>query len=168
MSQDQFKEFVASNREAFEAHNQDFQEIWTEIERGLEKQVSPWRTNWMRVAAAVLVLIVCGWSVFSYQSRVEIPYELQETEQHYSRLINLKLEKLSAHQNNIDALIWEDLEVLDREYEELKRDLIEGIDQEEVAQAMVENQIAKLEILGHILEELESKMTTEDADEIEI
>ena len=55
------------------------------------------------------------------------------------------------------AYIWEDLELLDRAYEDLKKDLKEQVDQEEVALAMIENQRAKLKILEQVLDEIESK-----------
>jgi hypothetical protein len=50
----------------------------------------------------------------------------------------------------------------------LKHDLKERIDQEEVAQAMIENQRLKLEILEQILHEIESKAKAEDVNNVEI
>ena len=67
------------------------------------------------------------------------------------------MEQVQEHHKQVDALIWEDLDLLDKAYEDLKQDLREQADQGEVAQAMIENQRAKLEILEHVLNEIESK-----------
>ena len=168
MPEDQFKQFVDTHREAFESSSQDFQQIWLEIEQGLDSKSSLGHPGWMKVAAALLILLVSGWVAFVMQTGDQLPLELQETEQHYFSLIQVKMEQLSPHHNSIDALIWEDLEMLDREYEALKHDLKERIDQEEVAQAMIENQRLKLEILQQILHEIESKAKAEDVNNVEI
>jgi predicted DNA-binding protein (UPF0251 family) len=168
MPEDQFKQFVDTHREAFESSSQDFQQIWSEIEQGLDSKSSLWHPGWMKVAAALLILLVSGWVAFVMQTRDQLPLELQESEQHYFSLIQVKMEQLSPHQNSVDALIWEDLEMLDHEYEALKLDLKERIDQEEVAQAMIENQRLKLEILEQILHEIESKAKAEDVNNVEI
>lgn len=168
MSKDSFKEFVDTNREEFEIRGKDFQDIWGNIEHELDSKRSPGISRWMRVAAAVLLLVFAGWTAVSYQMENDMPYEVQEAEQHYFRLINVKMEQLSVHHKSIDALIWEDLEMLDRQYELLKIDLKERADQEEVAQAMIENQMAKLEILDQILHEIESKSDQENAEKLDI
>jgi hypothetical protein len=98
----------------------------------------------------------------------QMPQELAETEQHYMQLINLKMAAVVAHQNSVDAMIWEDLEMLDQAYLELKNDLHERFDQEEVAQAMIDNQRAKLEILDQILNEIESKKNEDEVKHLEL
>lgn len=167
MPEDQFKQFVESHREGFETSDQDFQKIWMEIDKALDSRPMS-GYSWMKVAAALLVLLLSGWTIFVLQTRDQMPLELQETEQHYVNLIQVKMEQLQPHQNTIDALIWEDLEMLDREYDVLKKDLKQEIDQEEVAQAMIENQRLKLEILNQILTEIESKTKAEDENNVEI
>jgi hypothetical protein len=168
MSRDSFKAFVDTNRVEFETRGQDFQDIWGNIENELDSNRGSGISRWMRVAAAVLVLALAGWSVVSYQMGDQMPNEVQEAEQHYFRLINVKMEQLSVHHKSVDAMIWEDLEMLDQEYDLLKNDLKERADQEEVAQAMIENQMAKLEILDQILNEIESKSDQKNAEKLDI
>ena len=168
MSKDQFKQFVDTHRADFETSGEDFQQIWWEIEQELVSRSTPWYTGWMKVAAAVVVVLVSGWTALMLQSADQMPLELQETEEHYFSLIRVKMEQLSPHQSSVDDLIWQDLELLDREYEELKKDLKDNIDQEEVAQAMIENQRLKLEILDEILMEIESKTSAEDVNKLDI
>ena len=157
MSNDPFKQFVDENRSEFESYPQDFQEMWKHIEDGLEPKVRTYWPGWIKAAAAVLIIAVSGWMVYTVQISNDLPPELYEAEQHYYRIINVKMEQVQEHHKQVDALIWEDLDLLDKAYEDLKQDLREQADQEEVAQAMIENQRAKLEILEHVLNEIESK-----------
>ncbi|GJM30997.1 MAG: hypothetical protein DHS20C17_36320 [Cyclobacteriaceae bacterium] len=168
MSEDAFKQYVNTHREEFETSSQDFEHMWRHIEKGLDTNTGkPW-TAWIKIAASLLILAAVGWYVVSTEIEAQMPEELAETEQHYIRLINLKMAEVVAHQNNVDAMIWEDLEILDDAYLELKSDLRERFDQEEVAQAMIENQRAKLEILEHILNEIESKVDDEAVESLDL
>ncbi len=167
MPRDRFKEFVHAHREEFENQQQDFEQIWQGIESRLPAKSGFVLNRWVGLAASVLLLALLSWT-FINQTRYEMPTEMQETEQHYVHLINLKMEELSEHQNRVDQLIWEDLEMLDREYQQLKRDLKEQADQEEVARAMVENQRSKLQILDQILQEIESKSEYHDVKTLDI
>jgi hypothetical protein len=168
MPRDTFKHYVETHREEFETKGQDFQEMWGYIETKLNaKSYSPW-TKWAKIAASILVLALTGWFVVGFQMEEQMPQELAETEQHYLQLINLKMAAVVAHQNNVDAMIWEDLEMLDQAYLELKNDLHERFDQEEVAQAMIDNQRAKLEILDQILNEIESKKNEDEVKHLEL
>ena len=161
MTEDQFKKFVEENRSEFESHQEDYQDMWNQIEQGLDSQNRRYWPGWIKVAAAVLLIAVTGWAVVRVQIYEDLPMELYETEQHYYNIISVRLEQVQAHQAEVDALIWEDLDLLDRAYAELKRDLREQVDQEEVAQAMIQNQRAKLEILEQVLNEIESKADNE-------
>ena len=167
MSNDPFKKFVEENRLEFESHQQDYQEMWKHIEDDLDPKLRTFWPSWIKVAAAVVIVAVSGWMIYTVQISNGLPLELYETEQHYYRMINTKMEQVQEHHMKVDALIWDDLDLLDRAYEDLKRDLREQADQEEVAQAMIENQRAKLEILEHVLNEIESK-ANDDVEALDI
>jgi hypothetical protein len=161
MAEDKFKDFVEINRSEFESYQGDFQNMWSQIEQGLESKKSSYWPGLIKIAASVLLITIAGWTVIRVQLYEDLPLELYETEQHYLNIISAKMEQVQAYQNEIDALIWEDLELLDQAYEDLKRDFKEQVDQEEVSRAMIENQRAKLEILDQVLDEIESKANDE-------
>jgi hypothetical protein len=161
MAEDKFKDFVEINRSEFESYQGDFQNMWSQIEQGLESKKSSYWPGLIKIAASVLLITIAGWTVIRVQLYEDLPLELYETEQHYLNIISAKMEQVQAYQNEIDALIWEDLELLDQAYEDLKRDFKEQVDQEEVSRAMIENQRAKLEILEQVLDEIESKANDE-------
>ena len=56
-----------------------------------------------------------------------------------------------------DTRILEDLAVMDQAFAELKADLRDNVDNEEVIAAMMENYQLKLQILEEILNELEKE-----------
>ena len=167
MSNDHFKQYVEENRSEFESYSHDSQEMWRHIEKGLKAEAPTFWTSWVKAAAVVLVIAVSGWMVYRVQLSNNLPTELYETEQHYYRMINIKLLQMQQHHQKVDAMIWDDLELLDLAYEDLKKDLKEQADQEEVAQAMIENQRAKLEILEQVLNEIESK-ANDDVEALDI
>ena len=165
---DHFKQYVQDNRDQFETNDQDFQQMWSEIDKGLDENSRPQRYPWFRIAATLLLLAMVGWMTLSYQMADQMPLELQESEQHYFSLIQVKMDQVTAHRDVVDAKILEDLEILDREYELLKQDLMENFDQEEVAEAMIKNQRTKLEVLEQILDEIQSKEEEDEPNQVDI
>ncbi len=157
MTEDLFKNFVEENRVDFESYQQDSQEMWMEIQKGIEQPVRPLWQSWVKVAAALVILAFSATGVLIHQQQGRLPLELREAENHYYTIIATKLEIVNENHDEVDDLIWEDLDLLDQAYAELKRDLKEKVDNEEVVQAMIENYRAKLEILDQILDEIENK-----------
>jgi hypothetical protein len=157
MAKDQFKNFVEENRVDFESYHQDFQEMWMEIQKGIEPPIRPMWQRWIKVAAAFVIVAFSSMGVIIHQQQGRLPLELREAEDHYYTIITAKMEIVDEHHDEVDELIWEDLELLDQAYTELKSDFKEKVDNEEVVQAMIENYRAKLEILDQILDEIEDK-----------
>lgn len=165
---DRFKQYVEDHRSEFESSDQDFQELWVGIDEHLDRKTSGGRTVWLKAAAVLLVIAVSTGLILFNQLSPEMPQELVETEQHYNRLISVKLAAVTNYRNEVDAMIWNDLELLDQAYQDLKHDLDDSFDQEEVAQAMIDNQRAKLEILEDILNEIESKVDEEEVKSLDL
>jgi len=155
--EDHFKNFVDEHRVDFESSSQDSQEMWVQIQKGLEPTVTPMHSSWMKVAASFLILAACTFGLLKFQQNSMLPLELREAEDHYFNIITTKMEVVEAHHAEVDELIWQDLELLDYAYADLKKDLKEQAHSEHVVQAMIENYRAKLEILDQILFEIEDK-----------
>ena len=157
MAEDHFKNFVEENRMGFETHQQDLQEIWIEIQKGIESPIRPLWQKWVKVAAVFVIIALSAMGAIIHQRQTRLPFEVREAEDHYYTIITAKMEMVKAHNDQVDELIWEDLDLLDQAYTDLKIDLKEQVDNEEVVQAMIENYRAKLEILDQILDEIENK-----------
>ena len=155
--EDQFKKFVGEHRPDFESSSQDYQEMWVQIQKGLKPTAKPMWQSWIKVAASFLILAACTFGLLRYQQNSMLPLELREAEDHYFNIITARMEVIEAHHDEVDDLIWKDLELLDHAYADLKKDLKEQAHSEHVVQAMIENYRAKLEILDQILYEIEDK-----------
>ena len=156
MAKDQFKYFVEENRAGFESYHQDFQEMWMEIQKEIEPSSKPMWSSWTKMAASFLIFALSMFGLIKYQQNAMLPAELREAEDHYYSIIATKMEMVKQHHQEVDDLIWQDLELLDHAYTDLKKDLKEKVDNQEVVQAMIENYRAKLEILDQILDEIEN------------
>jgi hypothetical protein len=84
-----------------------------------------------------------------------IPNEVSEMERYYQREINQKISLIQEEESG--SAILSDLEMMDAAFAELKNDLKDNIDNEEVVAAMMENYRLKLEILEQIVIELEKE-----------
>lgn len=165
---DKFKKYVEEHKSEFESSDEDFQELWVGIDQRIDRRESGGPTIWLKAAAVLLVVAVSTGLILHNRLSPEMPQELADTEQHYNRLIGVKLAAVSNYRNEVDVMIWNDLEMLDQAYQDLKKDLDDSFDQEEVAQAMIDNQRAKLEILEHILNEIESKVDEEEVKSLDL
>ena len=67
------------------------------------------------------------------------------------------MDAIKSSRIELDPLIMEDMELLDNAYSELKSDLADGVDNEEVINAMISNYQIKLDILERILIEIKEK-----------
>ena len=86
--------------------------------------------------------------------------ELAEASEYYTSEINYRL--AAARELVDDQSVFEDLDELDRAFAELKNDLKDNADNEEVVIAMMENYQLKLKILDRILKELRKDQKGEE------
>lgn len=173
MKTDKLEKFMLENREAFDSFEPD-PEVWNRIEKRKPRVIS---INWKTVAsraAAVVIIFASSWYLHDYfdsrnQSVVqtdEVMLEddpmyrnLMEAEVYYTSEINNRKDELFRRANNDPMLrndINNELIELDKVYQELKDDLKDNADNEEVIEAMIQNYRLKLEILEEILYQLES------------
>ena len=153
MERDSFKSYVDQHRLEFDqGYTLEVDHEWDRLEQRLPKKS---KRTWLKVA--VLALMCClGWWSF-YQNNGAEPFELQEATNHYQPLIDAKLKIIQANRQEIDGQVWEDLQLMDMAYDQLKIDLKEQVDSDEVMQAIIENYRIKLDILDQILTEIEAK-----------
>lgn len=185
MSPDKLEKYVLDQRERFDDLEPD-PGIWDRIETRKPKVI---RIDWKGIswkAAAVAAIFIASYFFHDYMaSRKEgmqgfmaensgeagspILQELIEAEAYYTSMINLKKEevfRLTSNSPDIQKEIDTEMVELDKVFEELKDDLKDNADNEEVIEAMIQNYRIKLDILEEMLYRLkqshESQNTGKD------
>ncbi|SNS54544.1 hypothetical protein SAMN05421640_0605 [Ekhidna lutea] len=154
---DSLKEHIENSREEFEVYPFDSDQEWGKLSKKI-KPVSnrnPWKITGI---AACLALILMG-SVLFFSSEEKPVNQVAELENFYSGEINHKISLIKNHLG--DDKILKDLQEMDAVFGELKDDLKDNVDNEEVIMAMMENYRLKLQILEEILNELEKEQSEE-------
>jgi len=145
---DNLKDHIESKRDDFEIY--PFDTDWDTISQKLVNG-KKWPVWKMASIAACFLLVVMG-SIHQMRPVNEVNNELAEMEQYYANEIS---EKILLVTNQLeDNSILKDLEVMDQAFADLKADLKDNVDNEEVIEAMMENYRLKLKILDEILSEL--------------
>ncbi|ELR69791.1 hypothetical protein C900_04638 [Fulvivirga imtechensis AK7] len=174
---DRLKEEVEKRRSAFDLHEPDLDQLWQGIEEGVRQKErhSLWRSV-MKIAASLLLLCSLGIVIWSYNKGYEkegyalhdISPELAETEYYYSQLVDEKLRVIRASNADVDEEVMKNLQTLDSAYQDLKKDLKDNVDSEEVISAMISNYRIKLNILEQILTEIKHHDQKEQQQEVNI
>lgn len=174
MKTDKLEKFIIDHRDEFDDLEPN-PAIWQKIEK---RQPEKTEFNWTRVlirVAAVVVIFVSSYIFFDYVSNeqgrqaftetekpdpndTQIYQDLIEAEYYYTSQIEYSKEEFYRLAGNNSALREEiniELSELDRIYRELKEDLKDNADNEEVVVAMIQNYRLKLEILEEILIQLQ-------------
>lgn len=174
---DRLKEEIQQRRPQFEVYEPDLDQLWEGIDSGLKrrKAIGLWSMAG-KMAAAVAFIVLAGWLTLSYEIResldgyalYEISPELAETELYYSQQVAEKLQIIRASNTGVDQEVMQNLQALDSAYLDLKRDLKENVDNEEVVTAMINNYRIRLAILEQILTEINHHDQNKESDEVAI
>lgn len=188
MNKDKLEQFIAENRAAFDEEGPS-PELWNRISKPepLIRNIN-WKGYVLKAAAAILIFMVAWFgrelinpsiNGFANDEAQNIAPEqeeqyrlLMEAELYYSsRISDAKAQLLTLAGN--DKTIINDLDLdlseLDNIFEDLKNDLKENGDNEEVIEAMIQNYRIKLDILEEMLRQMNysgAKSETNDKHEI--
>jgi hypothetical protein len=159
---DNLKRRIHNNKE-FEVYDFDPTTSWDVIAGKLDgSHVSRkyWHNTYWRLAAVFvvvlgLILIIFFNSTFlnSANQVVIANSEVQELELFYTSKIDEKLLLLTGKLNS-EPIVQEDLDRLQKEYLELKIDLKDNADSEEVIAAMIMNYKVRLQLLERMIYEI--------------
>ena len=181
---DNLEKFISENRPDFDDKNPP-KDIWLAIDQHLDQKgkktarlIPLWRYARRVAAAAVLIGtgVLIGLNV-NNQSSDAIAFEEEfpeyfEAEQYYQNEVKTKVAQLANY--NHDSEIIDDLKQLDKNYEELKKELSQAPPdkQEQIVNALITNYRTKLSILERVLERIQStnqiNLKTTNNDSIEI
>lgn len=169
MSPDKLEKYILDHRDDFDDQVPD-PALWDKIDT---RKAPVIRINWKDIAwkvAAVAVIFVAAYYFHDYidsrkqysnnhlrkNSEMNSPIvkELIEAEAYYTSQINIRKEevfRLTASNPDVRHEIDDEMIDLDRVYTELKEDLKDNADNEEVIEAMIQNYRLKLDILEEML-----------------
>jgi hypothetical protein len=169
------EKFIQANRESFE--EEPFDGHFERFGAKMVKATGPKRVvffpKWLKVAV-VLVLVVVT-SIWTYdrffvnqQSGLalgEVSPEYREVEQFYVWQVNQKFNEFNQAGLFVDstqkAMVVKELTEMDSIYNSMKMDLKSSPDDERVINAMIEHYQLKLDIMNHIMEQLEDIKSNE-------
>jgi hypothetical protein len=181
MSPDKLEKYILDHREQFDDQEPD-PGVWDRIDTRKSPVI---RINWKSIAwkaAAAAAIFVASYFFHDYMATrnqsskrlmgenagdtTPIVNELIEAEAYYSSRINLKKEevfRLTASNPEVRSEVNKEMVDLDRVFSELKQDLKDNADNEEVIEAMLQNYRLKLDILEEML--LQLKQSNESQNE---
>ncbi len=155
--QDNLKDHIDANRENFELYPFESNQEWAKISVKME-QAGAKKDTWKWIGIAACFVLIVG-STFFFIRPMNEGGEVAEIENFYATEINQKVSLIKNHDEG--DFILKDLEEMDAVFAELKSDLKENLDNEEVITALMENYRLKLQILEEILNELEKEQGEE-------
>jgi hypothetical protein len=180
MSPDKLEKYILDHRSQFDDQEPD-PALWEKIDT---RKAPVIRINWKGFAwkaAAVVAIFVSSYFFHDYmasrnqssrgliskKSEVNSPIvrELIEAEAYYTSQIDMRKEevfRLTASDPEVRREITDEMVDLDRVYTELKQDLKDNADNEEVIEAMIQNYRLKLDILEEMLVRLKQSKESQN------
>lgn len=155
---DSLKDHIENNREDFELYPFDTEKGWNEIS-GIIPSESRKNDPWQVIGKVACFAFVIAGAIFFMNPQSKASNELAELESYYNGEINQKITLVKSKLK--DDRILKDLQLMDLAFAELKADLKDNVDNQEVITAMMENYQLKLQILEQILSELEKEKSEE-------
>ncbi|WP_420571228.1 hypothetical protein [Kordia sp.] len=162
---DELQKYIQANKSQFDDHSVDEVDklaLWGKISEQLSetpKKVIPlWKKASFRVAAAVILLFGCMFTYYTTNQEYEdydmVSEEFLQIDTHYKSLVEnqIKLVKNSANlskEEQADFLNY--IDELDQEYIKLKKELKQGVNNQIIIEAIINNYIKKIRIMEDLL-----------------
>jgi len=174
---DNFEKHIRENAAEFDDHKADKAKMWAAIAGELkveEPKVIPlWRSPMIKIAASIVLMLgiagVIGLLVLGSGSYVETQYaskELLDIDMHYKGLVSYQVQLVKDNPNlseedKIEFLSF--MDDLDTEYEQLRVEMQNNLDNERVLEAIVTNYKQRIELIEQLLKQInDSKIQDED------
>lgn len=151
---DRLEEYITKNREDLDRYEPS-DEVW----KGIRKEMHRGRRDLFRwLSAAAAIAIITGTAAVFYVARAnKANPELVESEIYYNNLINdlySKATPLLTGNPDLKKELLDDMSQLDSICADIKRDLRDNVDNQEVIEALITNYRIKTQILEDMLEVL--------------
>ena len=174
---DNFEKDIRKNTDLFNTNKADRSKMWDAISHELEKEVPKvipiWKSPLIKIAATVLVFLgiggFIGLSILSKSNMENEQYvskELLDIDVHYKGLVSYQVQLIQNNPNlsetdKVEFLSF--MDELDVEYEELRLEMRNNLDNERVLEAIVANYKKRIELIENLLKQInDSKLQEED------
>lgn len=174
---DNFEKHIRENKELFSEHKADSDKMWaaiaTELKTEQPKVIPLWKSPMLRIAASIVLVLgisaFIAFSVLDSSNNGETQYaskELLDIDMHYKNLVSYQVKLVQNHPKLSDADKTEFLsfmDELDEEYEQLRLEMQNNLDNEIVLEAIVSNYKKRIELIENLLKQInDSKLTDDD------
>lgn len=156
---------------SFDVHEtpQDHQKRF--LEKLNQQQTKPKKLNfwkWGSIAAAITLLVILGSSMFAPQQSLEadlasVSPEMEQTQSFFTTTIQAEIQSLkqfeSPESKKLIQNVLNDIDRLEKDYQQLKKDLVESGNNKQVINAMIsnfQNRVAILEQVSKTIETIET------------
>ena len=174
---DNFEKHIKENKQAFNIHKVDKDKLWQGITSQLEEEdkikvIPLWKSRKLKVAASIILLMGLSLTVFlmvsNPASQVREGYaseELLDIDMYYKNLVHQQVQLVKDH----PALAANDkeeflsfMDELDDEYEQLKLEMQNNLDNELVLEAIVNNYKKRIELIENLLKQINASKNETD------
>ncbi|SHG71354.1 hypothetical protein [Flagellimonas flava] len=174
---DNFEKYIKENKEAFNVHKADKDKLWQGISDQLDEKEEPkvvplWKSGKLRIAASLAVVI--GLSILTFlmlgnpstqSMEGYASEELFEIDLHYKNLVYQQVQLVKNHPK-LSAGDKEEflsfMDELDQEYEQLKQEMQNNLDNELVLEAIVNNYKKRIELIENLLKQINASKNETD------
>lgn len=173
---DNFEKHIRENASEFDEHKADRSKMWAKISKELEveepKVIPFWRSPKLRIAATLLILIglagFIGLQVLKSNTTAETQYaskELLDIDMHYKGLVSYQVQLVQnspnlSEEDKIEFLSF--MDELDAEYEQLRIEMRNNLDNELVLEAIVSNYKQRIELIEKLLKQINDSKIQDD------
>ena len=173
---DNFEKHIRENANLFDEHKADSSKLWANISAELEipkpKVIPLWKRPVLRIAASLVLLVGIGSFIglFVFGSNPNetqyVSKELLEIDMHYKGLVSYQVE-LVQNSSNLSEEDKDEflsfMDELDAEYETLRQEMRNNLDNERVLEAIVANYKKRIELMENLLQQInDDKKPDED------
>lgn len=152
---DNLKDYIQNGKDSFDVY--PYEPDWKNLEKKLpSSRIERKKKVWISIAASLSGILISSIVYFYSQTSTNpLVLEFNEISSFYTQEINQQVSIIQNSPNGKEIL--SDLDAMDAAFAELKEDLKDNIDNEEVISALMDNYRLKLEILERIVSELEKE-----------
>lgn len=176
---DNFEKHIIENKDKLNSYKADKAKMWNaismELDAPLQKEIPLWRSPLFKIAMSLILIIgIFSFFVLSFNNKNSqqqnfANQELQDIDMYYQSMVNSQVNlvknnvNLSA-ENKKEFLQF--MDELDEEYNGLKIDLKDNLDNELVLEAIISNYKKRIELIENLLNQLKkSKKISNNDDE---
>ena len=175
---DNFEKHIRENAAQFDTQKADRAKLWANISAALEQEklaepkvIPLWKRPMLRIAASVvLVFGIAGFIGLSIYGggTAESQYvskELLDIDQHYQGLVAYQVQLIQNNPNltaTDKAEFLSFMDELDAEYEILREEMRNNLDNERVLEAIVANYKKRIELIENLLQQLNDAKQPDD------